>query len=137
MQWLFSLSRLVALLSLSRKQAWPKLKMSLENNTMTFEKNAIFTTATVRKTSSHDDDKGVESSTVAVYVCLGIVGCVGNGLVLFFFCSSEKLRTSIVNIYLINQSCIDFVASIFLIASADTSLNISGLSADSLQGEQK
>ena len=110
--------------------------MSLENNNVTSETNStILATATVLKTSSHD--KGVESSTVAIYVCLGIVGCVGNGLVLFVFCSSERLRKSIVNIYLINQSCIDFVASIFLIASSDTTLNISGLSADSLQGEQK
>ena len=110
-----------------------QLKMSLENSTVTFETNAtIFSKAT-----SSTDGKGVESSTVAIYVCLGIVGCAGNGLVLFVFCSSEKLRTSIVNIYLINQSCIDFMASVFLIASSNTSLNISGLSADSLQGEQE
>ena len=110
-----------------------QLKMSLENSIVTFETNGtIFT-----KVTSSTDDKGVESSTVTIYVCLGIVGCVGNGLVLFIFCSSEKLRKSIVNIYLINQSCIDFVASIFLIASSNTSLNISALSADSLQSEQE
>ena len=108
--------------------------MSPENSTVTFETNASTLITTVLQTSSKDS--GVESSTVAIYVCLGIIGCVGNGLVLFVFCSSERLRTSIVNIYLINQSCIDFVASVFLIASSDTTHNISGLSPDSLQGEE-
>ena len=47
----------------------------------------------------------------AIFICLGIIGCLGNGFVLYVFSSSEKLRQSIVNIYLINQSAIDLMAS--------------------------
>ncbi len=56
--------------------------------------------------------------TIAIYTCLGIIGCLGNGFVLFVLCSSKQLRESIVNVYLINQSSLDFCASVMLIATS-------------------
>ena len=64
---------------------------------------------------SNTEEKPV---TIAIFICLGIIGCLGNGFVLYVFSSSEKLRQSIVNIYLINQSAIDFIASLMFIATS-------------------
>ena len=74
--------------------------------------------ANINQTEDNASNTGEKPVTVAIFVCLGIIGCLGNGFVLFIFCSSEKLRKSIVNIYLINQSAIDFMASLMFIVTA-------------------
>ena len=73
--------------------------------------------------------------TIVIFICLGIIGCLGNGLVLIIFCSSQKLRKSIVNIFLINQSAIDLMASLMLIVTTKGVTKSIDWSADSIQGK--
>ena len=88
--------------------------MDVENSTVDIKNTSLSTNVTEENTSN----TGENPVTIAIFVCLGIIGCLGNGFVLFIFCSSEKLRQSIVNIYLINQSAIDLMASLTLIVTA-------------------
>lgn len=81
-------------------------------------------------TRNRETDSGIATS-----VCLGVIGCISNGLVIIVFCSSKKLRSSVVNIYLINQSCLDLAASLMLITMATAIIGVSGLAADSLKGK--
>ena len=105
---------------------------------MNFENITIDTNNySINGNQTHDDtsNNGEKPVTIAIFVCLGITGCLGNGFVLYVFSSSEKLRKSIVNIYLINQSAIDLMASLMLIAMAKGANKSTGWSADSIQGK--
>ena len=88
--------------------------VNFQNSTMHINNNS----ANINQTEENASNTGEKPVTIAIFVCLGIIGCLGNGFVLFIFCSSEKLRKSIVNIYLINQSAIDLLASLMLIVTA-------------------
>ena len=81
-------------------------------------------------TEENAANTGENPVTIAIFVCLGLIGCLGNGFVLFIFCSSEKLRQSIVNIYLINQSAIDLMASLMIIVTAKGVRKATDLSPD-------
>ena len=87
------------------------------------------------QTEENTSNTGEKPVTIAIFVCLGSIGCLGNGFVLVIFCSSEKLRQSIVNIYLINQSAIDMMASLTLIVTARGVTKNSDWSADRIQGK--
>ena len=91
--------------------------------------------STSNQAQENTSDTGEKPVTIAIFVCLGIIGCLGNGSVLYVFSSSEKLRKSIVNIYLINQSAIDLVASLMFIATAKGVVTSSGWSADRIEGK--
>ena len=90
--------------------------------------------ANANQTEENTLNTGEKPVTIAIFVCLGLIGCLGNGFVLVIFCSSEKLRQSIVNIYLINQSAIDLMASLTLIVTAKGVTKSSDWSADRIQG---
>ena len=102
-----------------------------ENKTMDINNHSTNTNQTEEKASN----TGEKSITIAMFVCLGIIGCLGNGFVLFIFCSSEKLRQSIVNIYLINQSAIDLMASLMLIVTAKGVTKSAHWIEDRIQGK--
>lgn len=51
-----------------------------------------------------------------VYLIFGLIGLIGNGLVLFVFIRVRSLRT-ITNLFIGNQSLIDLVSSIFILIS--------------------
>ena len=87
------------------------------------------------QTEENASNTGENPVTTAIFICLGIIGCLGNGFVLVIFCSSEKLRQSIVNIYLINQSAIDLMASLMFIVTVKGVTKSSGWSADNIQGK--
>ena len=55
-------------------------------------------------------------TTVSVYVCIGIVGIIGNSFATFILLQSKSMRKKLVNIFLINQSILDLVSSIFLVS---------------------
>ncbi len=54
-------------------------------------------------------------TTVALYVCIGTVGILGNSLVIFVLSKSANMRKKMVNILLINQSALDLTASVCLV----------------------
>ena len=105
--------------------------MDAENSTMDIINTSVSTNIIEENTS----DTGENPVTIAIFVCLGLIGCLGNGFVLVIFCSSEKLRQSIVNIYLINQSAIDLMASLMLIVTAKRVRTATDLSPDRIEGK--
>ena len=105
--------------------------MHFENNTIDIDNSSVSTNVTGEDTSN----TGEKPVTIAIFICLGIIGCLGNGLVLVIFCSSEKLRQSIVNIYLINQSAIDLMASLMIIVTAKGVRKATDLSPDRIEGK--
>ena len=105
--------------------------MDFENNKQDISNTSINTNIT-EENISNSSEKPV---TIAIFLCLGIIGCLGNGFVLYVFCSSEKLRQSVVNIYLINQSAIDLMASLMIIVTAKGVTKSTGWSADRIQGK--
>ena len=107
-----------------------KKKMNFENSTMVINNSFVLTNLTEENTVN----TGENPVTIAIFICLGIIGCLGHGFVLYVFSSSEKLRKSIVNIYLINQSAIDLMASLMFIATAKGVTKSTGWSADRIQG---
>ena len=106
-------------------------KMDFENNTINIDNSSVSTNFTEENISS----AGEKPVTVAIFICLGIIGCLGNGFVLVIFCSSEKLRQSIVNIYLMNQSAIDLMASLMIIVTAKGVRKATDLSPDRIEGK--
>ena len=105
--------------------------MNLENSTININNHSGYT----QQTEEIVSNTGEKPVTIAIFVCLGIIGFLGNGFVLYVFSSSEKLRKSIVNIYLINQSAIDLMASLMIIATAKGVTKSTGWSADRIQGK--
>ena len=88
----------------------------------------------VSETKSMTTSKSETVITTTIFICLGIIGSLGNAFVLFVFHSSKKLRESIVNIYLVNQSAIDLVSSVILIATS-RGIKTSGWSSESITGK--
>ena len=105
--------------------------MDFGNSTIIIANQPVNTNQTEENTVN----TGEKPVTIAIFVCLGLIGCLGNGFVLLIFCSSEKLRQSIVNIYLINQSAIDLMASLTLIVTAKGVTKSGDWSADRIQGK--
>ena len=53
--------------------------------------------------------------TTIIYIIFGLLGIVGNGLVIFVFLRMKELQ-DITNLLIVNQSLIDFTSSVLLIA---------------------
>ena len=119
------------LLKQQQLQRKVKLNIDAENSTMDIKNTSMSTNITEENTLN----TGESPVTIAIFVCLGIIGCLGNGFVLLIFCSSEKLRQSIVNIYLINQSAIDLMASLMIIVTAKGVRKATDLSPDRIEGK--
>ncbi len=52
---------------------------------------------------------------IAGYILIGLFGVAGNSFAIFVLARSESMRKKLVNVYLINKSVIDLVASVLLI----------------------
>lgn len=61
-----------------------------------------------------------------VYIIIGVVGIIGNGTVIIVLTSSSRIREKIVNIFLINQSVLDFCTAVFLVATGRNDYSSSG-----------
>ncbi len=67
------------------------------------------------------------SSSIQIEVAYAIIGCigvVGNFLVAFVLFSVPSLRKKLTNVFIINQSVIDLLVSIFLIATYNVDSNV-------------
>ena len=73
----------------------------------------------------HKDASLISSSRLieTMYLLIGSVGLIDNTIVVFVFMSAPALRKKITNMYIINQSCIDSMVAVCLLA-------YSGLSSD-------
>ena len=56
------------------------------------------------------------TTTIVLYVCIGLVGIIGNSFAISILYRSTSMRKKIINILLINQSALDLCASVFLIS---------------------
>mgnify|MGYP001554452852 CR=1 FL=1 len=54
----------------------------------------------------------------AFFIMTGIIGVLSNGFAIHVLCYSKTLRRQFVNIFLINQSIADFLASLFIICES-------------------
>lgn len=52
-----------------------------------------------------------------LFIVIGIAGILGNSLVAFVLLRFTNIRTRLTNIYIVNQSLIDCIASAFLLAT--------------------
>ena len=82
-----------------------------------------------------DSAQAMSTSAImtTIYITFGVVGMLGNGLVVFVLVTSPKLRTSITNIYIISQSTLDALVSISVIALSriDTNnISYTGIAAE-------
>ena len=73
----------------------------------------------VLTTDQNDDSDNEVDSRVAMMV-IGSLGLIGNGFVVFVIFSFTKMRRKVPNLFIINQSAIDFVVGIVLIGDAAT-----------------
>ncbi len=64
----------------------------------------------VRKNSLY-----IDTTNIIVYILIGFFGLGGNSFAIFILARSRSMRKKLVNVYLINQSAIDLVASVCLI----------------------
>ena len=65
--------------------------MDFENNIMDINNHS----ANINQTEEKASNTGENPVTIAIFVCLGLIGCLGNGFVLYVFCSSQRLRKSV------------------------------------------
>ena len=105
--------------------------MNFQNRTMNINNHS----ENINQTEEEVSNTGEKPVTIAIFVCLWIICCLCNGFVLYVFSSSEKLRKSIVNIYLINQSAIDLMASLMLIVTAKGVTKSAHWIEDRIQGK--
>ena len=68
-------------------------------------------------TGGGDPETEHTALTIACYV-IGSLGVIGNAFVVIVIASSKSMRARCANIFIINQNCIDGLASVFLIAAA-------------------
>lgn len=93
-----------------------------------------FTTVNALQTSVLDtegDDREEDSFDVLTlfFVIIGCLGIVGNGTVVFVITGSKKMREKPSNALILNQSCIDAMASLALMAiHLSHNENLSGMS---------
>ena len=88
---------------------------------------------TLNGTSATETDSG-EIVTFLFYYLFGTIGAVGNTFVIIVLLSAKELRKLNVNILLTNQSCVDLLASVAILATSHIVLN-SKTSLDGLDGE--
>ena len=63
---------------------------------------------------------------IVLYVLIGTIGVIGNGMVIVVLGSSKGLRTKMVNIFLISQSCLDFICCVLTIATSTNRIDSEG-----------
>ncbi len=68
-------------------------------------------------TTGEDAELNINTSDTMeiLYVLIGTLGIIGNLIVIVVFASDSKLRKTLVNMYIINQSCIDGMVSVTVI----------------------
>ena len=53
---------------------------------------------------------------VIMYIAIGLVGVLGNGMAIVIIAASRVMRTNLTNLFIVNQSAIDLLGSIFIMA---------------------
>ena len=74
-------------------------------------------------------------TSISLIVCIGIFGVFGNSFAIFILCHSMSMRKKLISVFLINQSAIDLVASVFLVTlgynkTESKIVTFSGIAAD-------
>lgn len=58
-----------------------------------------------------------------LFIGVGVVGVINNGFVVVVIMSSKSMRSGLVNLFIINQSMIDLLTSVFMMVNYPTSMN--------------
>ena len=66
------------------------------------------------------------STRYIIYAVIGCFGLFGNSMVLIVIVTSKRMKKYLINLYLINQSAIDLLGSVFLIAASTNRYDSSG-----------
>ena len=80
-----------------------------------------------------DNIRMPNTNTKIVYGTVAALGILGNLIVIVVISKSSKMRKTFANILILNQSCIDFIASLLVILSTTTRTSVrdlSGISGD-------
>ena len=94
--------------------------------------NVLFTTSmlttrepgiSITSNTPPDDDDAVLDIKSLFYILIGCLGVLSNGLVVFIIMKTPALRKTRMNDFILNQSAIDMVAAVLLIAHAATDVS--------------
>ena len=83
--------------------------------------------STLNPSTDNQISEGLSLAQI-IYITIGAVGLTGNGLTIIVLCSSKTLRNKATNMFLINQSIIDTMSSVFLVSHSSVEYNSTGLS---------
>ena len=103
------------------------MSTTLQNLTSGLSNTTIAWLLRFDNTSKQSPERPKETSyRIALYVLIGTVGIIGNGVVIVVLSSSKGLRTKMVNIFLISQSGLDLICSILTVATSANRIDTGG-----------
>ena len=89
----------------------------------------VFTSILSTLSNDTDQSYGTDwyvTADVLLYIIIGIIGVLGNAIVIIIIASSRSMMMRITNILIVNQSSIDFVCSAFVIGHSTIRYNSKG-----------
>ncbi len=97
----------------------------MDTNTSTFQLIEHMTTENTIGLMSNSTDEYQVASVISsshqiglAYIIIGVTGIVSNFFVLVVMLNNKSIRENITNMYIMNQSCIDFTVSLLMVATA-------------------
>ena len=87
----------------------------MENTTFFDENLTSLSNVTEESKSTSPPDISVADTMAKIYIAIGTFGMTGNLLVIGIILTSANMRKKLTNKYIVNQSSIDFLCSLFLL----------------------
>ena len=94
---------------------------------MAQDANVTFDTSTSGWNVSETNVRMADDPVKIVYVIFAVLGIIGNLTVICVIAKSSTMRNTFANILILNQSGIDFTASVFILATTTTNKSVDNL----------